>query len=107
MTQVEKKENDINWLTAKNDKTLKWTKAYSVFEEASLLVIAVCSKDAGQTFQNYGVFMLGIAHLIAKDNDGEIYKKSQGEHRKKHLELQNVIRKELGIDPAPAQIPRT
>jgi hypothetical protein len=100
LTKVEKKENDITWVTARHDKTLKWTKAYSVFEEASLLVMVVCNREAGQAFLNYGGFMVGVALPIANDNSSEMYKKMQGEHNKKHLELQHVIRKELGIDPA-------
>lgn len=101
VTQVERKESDINWVTAKNNNLSKWTKAYSVFQEASLLVMAVCTRDAGQAFLNYGGFMIGIAQQIAKEDDGAIYIKLAGEHNKKHLELQNVIRKELGIDPVP------
>ena len=103
LTQVEKKENDITWVKARLDKISKWTKAYSIFEEANLLVMAVCSREAGQAFLNYGGFMVGIALPIANDNDSEIYNKKRDEHNKKHLELQNVIRKELGIDPALAK----
>ena len=102
LTQVEKKENDITWATARHDKVLKWTKAYSVFEESSLLVAAVCSKEAGQAFLSYGGFVVRIALPIANDNDSEIYKKTRGEHNKQHLELQNIIRKELGVDPVIA-----
>jgi hypothetical protein len=99
VTQVEKQPNNVTWVTAKHDKTLEWTKSYSAFEEASLLVAAVCSKEAGQGFQRYGAFLIGVATRIAQDDDGDIYKKSQVERNKKHLELQNVIRKELGVDP--------
>jgi hypothetical protein len=99
VTQVEKKENDINWITAKNNNLSKWAKAYSAFQEATLLVLTVCSRNAGQCFLTYGGFMAGIAQQIAND-DGAIYMRSAGEHNKKHFELQNVIRKELGIDPA-------
>jgi hypothetical protein len=98
VTQVEKQPNNVTWVTAKHDKTLVWTKAYSVFEEASLLVAAVCRKEAGEAFQSYGIFLIGIAQRIAETDDGESYKKSQMERNKNHLELQNIIRKELGVD---------
>jgi hypothetical protein len=98
MTQVEKKENDINWHTAKNAKTLKWTKAYTVFEEASLLVMAVCSNKAGHAFQDYGAFMNRMALRIAKDDDGKVFKNALAEHLEKQLALQKIVRTELGIN---------
>jgi hypothetical protein len=102
VTQVEKQPNNVTWMTAKRDKTLEWTKAYSVFEEATLLVEAVCSKEAGLGFRSYGIALINVAQRTAQDDNGEIYSKSQAERSKKHLELQNLIRKELGIDPLKA-----
>jgi hypothetical protein len=98
VTQVEKKENDINWVTTRAERLTKWTKAHSVFEEATLLVAAVCTKQSAEAFQSYANFVLPIAQRIAKDNDGEIYKTSRLEHFKKHIALREVVRKELGID---------
>jgi hypothetical protein len=102
ITQVEKKENDINWVKNRLEANLKWNEIYSAFQEAGLLVAAVCSKEAGQAFEMYGRTLSKIAERLAKDIDPQIYMTSQADRLTKHLILRQVVRSELGIEETPA-----
>ena len=94
----QKKEDEPGWVEVRHERITKWSKASAAFDEARLLVLMVCEREAIQAFEEFGALVSAIAMKITPGKDPEIYKKSQVECCKKRMAVRAAVRKELGVD---------